>query len=107
MAKRGRKPQDKQEKAAQVIKSLGIRFCYSHGAVFINDGMCRWWKEFDDSGYNWDGTFEILGLDQVRERITMCRTLGISVYEKVEPTDDPKGFDYELRLPEDVRRAEF
>lgn len=98
MAKRGRKPKE----SIIVVKCPKIRFAYSYGAVFSNDGQYRWWQEYGDSGYDWDGHFDIITMDQLKERIHMCGVLGIPVYEKIEPVDNEAGFEYEHRLESDL-----
>jgi len=58
------------------------RFCYSEDAIWCGDGQYRWWREFDDSGYGWDGHFDILTKEQLEQNIKMCAQLSIPVYEK-------------------------
>ena len=62
--------------------------------------MYRWWREYDVN--SWDGHFDVINKDQLRERIIMCESLGISVYEKIEPIAEDPGYVYEYRVSADV-----
>jgi hypothetical protein len=77
------------------------RLCFSKDGIYSGDGQYRWWKEFDDSGYGWDGHFDIISKEQLIERMKCAETINIHVFQKFEPTDSPEGFDYELALVED------
>jgi len=77
------------------------RFCYSADAIWCGDGQFRWWQEYDDSGYGWDGHFDILTKEQLEMHIDMCRRLGIPVYEKF--SDD--SYEYRDRIQADENKS--
>lgn len=58
------------------------RFCFSKDGVFCNDGEFRWWQEFDDSGYGWNGCFDIITRVELKHRIEAARALNVPVFEK-------------------------
>lgn len=60
------------------------RLCFSRDGIFCGDGLFRWWKEFDDSGYGWDGFFDIIDRAQLKCRIEAAQSLGIPVYAKTD-----------------------
>lgn len=87
--KRGRKRREPiQQLHAMESKrrtpNVGVRFCFSRDGIFCGDGQFRWWQESDDSGYAWDGFFDILSKEQLKERIICARSVGIAVFEKIE-----------------------
>ena len=56
-------------------------------ASHSGDGDFRWWQEYDDTGYGWEGHFDIISKTQLIERIRAARALDIPVYEKVDYAD--------------------
>lgn len=64
--------------------NVGVRLVFSRDGIFTGDRQFRWWTENDDSGYSWNGCFDIIDKHQLAERIIAAGQVGIAVFEKIE-----------------------